>query len=40
MMGELDHILKQTPIEEQTQEFKPEQKQSNPRPKSSIKMHM
>ncbi|WP_350356767.1 ArdC-like ssDNA-binding domain-containing protein (plasmid) [Lactococcus lactis] len=40
MMGELDNILKQTPIEEQTQEVKPEQKQSNPRPKSSIKMHM
>ncbi|QLF89383.1 ArdC-like ssDNA-binding domain-containing protein [Lactococcus lactis] len=40
MMGELDSILKQTPIEEQTQEIKPEQKQSNPRPKSSIKMHM
>lgn len=40
MMGELDNILKQIPIEEQTQEVKPEQKQSNPRPKSSIKMHM
>lgn len=40
MMGELDNILKQTPIEEHTQEVKPEQKQSNPRPKSSIKMHM
>ena len=40
MMGELDNILKQTPIEEQTQEVKLEQKQSNPRPKSSIKMHM
>uniref|UniRef100_UPI0022E69F80 ArdC-like ssDNA-binding domain-containing protein n=1 Tax=Lactococcus lactis TaxID=1358 RepID=UPI0022E69F80 len=40
MMGELDNILKQIPIEEQTQEVKPEQKQSNPRPKSSIKMRM
>lgn len=40
MMGELDNILKQTPIEKQIQEVKPEQKQSNQRPKSSIKMHM
>ncbi|MBK5077326.1 hypothetical protein IL308_11225 [Lactococcus lactis] len=40
MMGELDNILKQTPIEEQTPVIKPAQKQTTPRPKSSIKMHM
>ncbi len=40
MMGELDGLLKQIPIQEESQEFNQDIKQVKPRQQSSIKMHM
>lgn len=40
MMGELDGLLKQIPIQEESQDVKQNKKQEKPRQKSSMKMHM
>ncbi|WP_275425186.1 hypothetical protein [Lactococcus lactis] len=40
MMGELDGLLKQIPIQEESQELNQDIKQVKPRQQSSIKMHM
>lgn len=40
MMGELDGLLKQIPIQEESQDIKQNKKQEEPRQKSSMKMHM
>lgn len=40
MMGELDGLLKQIPIQEESQDINQIKKQEKPRQKSSMKMHM
>jgi antirestriction protein ArdC len=40
MMGELDELLKQIPIQEESQDINQNKKQEEPRQKSSMKMHM
>lgn len=40
MMGELDGLLKQIPIQEESQDIKQNKKQEKPGQKSSMKMHM